>query len=916
MDVYKNLIMVPKSAGEMQWEDKTEQITYCKYEPQVKKFRVRYKTSNKDYYYAYNNVKWYKNPGEIDVESVRIFALGKMLYGITKILVFSDYWKIFFVTEKHERYFTTYHISDLRIQKNVLAKVEIKTLMSYYTEIARQFGFEVLGENRLVEQYEKCNFVSDDSVLSAFLKGYVDGQGNRMSQPIYYPFGCNGSQMLAVERALRQKVSIIEGPPGTGKTQTILNIVANIVCRGGNVAVVSNNNDAIKNVKEKLQKYKYGFMVAELGKQENRQEFIESGQSEYPPYTREHYDIKKCGETIREVGMLQQYLRGMFELQNRLAEQKQFLTEVLREEEYFKEYYNESNTEEQWSDKNCRSSSKKILKAWMIVEESKFNKKLTFIKKCRLRWLLKDKKELLKKSDMKGMVIELQALFYKKKKEEIRTEITKIESELSGFQPENATKRLQELSEYIFKYNLVRKYSGKIRRPKFRIEDLRIRTKEFVQEYPVVLSTTFSVHNTLSPDFMYDYVIVDEASQVSLDTAVLAMASAKQLVIVGDRMQLPNVIPQEVKRQAKLISDKYQIPEKYRYEENSLLSSAVKVFEQIERTLLKEHYRCHPKIIGFCNQKFYNNQLIIMTKDMGEDDVLKAYVTAPGSHAREHLNQRQIDEITKVILPDLEKDSKNPDIGIVSPYRKQVEALKLEAEPYEILTVHKFQGREKDDIVICTVDNEISEFTDNPNMLNVAVSRAKKRLRIVISDSEKNDSTNIGELIRYIRYLNFEVEQSTLYSVFDLLYQCYSEKLVEFISKHSSVSEYNSENLMYWLICDVLQQERFSDLKVACHFKLCMMFRDLSRLDEEEIKYVMNPNTHVDFLIYSGIDKKPILAVEVDGYEYHKEGTKQAERDRRKDEIMKKYEFPIIRFATNGSGEKEKLEEVLNSILI
>lgn len=88
MDTHKNLIMVPKSAGEPQWEDKTDQITWCEYDQQLGKFRVRYESSNKDYYYAYNNVKWYKNPKEIDVTSVKIYALGKMLYGITKILVF------------------------------------------------------------------------------------------------------------------------------------------------------------------------------------------------------------------------------------------------------------------------------------------------------------------------------------------------------------------------------------------------------------------------------------------------------------------------------------------------------------------------------------------------------------------------------------------------------------------------------------------------------------------------------------------------------------------------------------------------------------------------------------------------------------------------------------------------------------
>lgn len=71
-------------------------------------------------------------------------------------------------------------------------------------------------------------------------------------------------------------MSVIEGPPGTGKTQTILNIIANAVMRGESVAVVSNTNSATENVFEKLRKYNVDFIAAPLGNKTNKETFIKS----------------------------------------------------------------------------------------------------------------------------------------------------------------------------------------------------------------------------------------------------------------------------------------------------------------------------------------------------------------------------------------------------------------------------------------------------------------------------------------------------------------------------------------------------------------------------------------------------------------------------------------------------------------
>ncbi|WP_028478281.1 AAA domain-containing protein [Nocardia sp. CNY236] len=91
-----------------------------------------------------------------------------------------------------------------------------------------------------------------------------------------YPFRTNISQSEAVDNALRYPVSVIDDPPGTGKTQAILNIIASIICRRDmTVGVVSFNNSAVDNVVEKLTKEGFGMVAANLGRAEKRQEFFD-----------------------------------------------------------------------------------------------------------------------------------------------------------------------------------------------------------------------------------------------------------------------------------------------------------------------------------------------------------------------------------------------------------------------------------------------------------------------------------------------------------------------------------------------------------------------------------------------------------------------------------------------------------------
>ena len=830
-----------------------------------------------------------------------------MLNSYYKVLAFPSkygyYYRFFFQNGTIRSYPNNY----LTVDENALSNSSASPLFDYYRKAAECNDLHSDdGELILKRVYEGLHFISQSSILAAYLnrkavKHFPYGMN------VIFPFGCNMSQITAVRNALTSNISIIEGPPGTGKTQTILNIIANIIMNGKTVMVVSNNNTATHNVFEKLDKYGYSFIAAQMGSSDNKKEFIEHKQTPYPDFAGYPNIPNNSGLNAR-IGDNTKRITALFEKKNRLAQIQTELSELVREQKYFTDYYN-STFEDVRIFKRDILTTESLNNLWNELEQmAEQGTKPGFIKRIifKFRYGLVSTNSLSR--DIETVIAALKKLYYEHKISELEIEVSDLSAFLEKYRMDSLVNTLISDSVTLFRSYLRQRYDKGVERPIFK-DDYWKKATEFLKEYPVLLSTTFSSSSCFK-GHMYDYVIVDEASQVDLPCGILAMSCAKNIVIVGDLKQLPNVITSENKERLSALSEGSRIPPEYRCEENSLLSSVCKVFADAPRTLLKEHYRCHPKIINFCSKKFYNEQLVIMTHDNGENDVLKAHITTEGNHSRDHYNQRQIDEIKKVILPELQ----SIDVGIISPYNNQKDKMEEQIQGLSISTVHKFQGMEKDDIIISTVDNEITEFSDDPNMLNVAVSRAKKRLRIVVSDNEKNKNTNIGELVRYIQYNNFEVQQSNINSIFDLLYKGHEQKRREYLQRHKKVSEYDSENLMQALIEDILKAGCFSHLDVVSHYQLSNVIRDPGKLNEEERRYVMNPMTHLDFVIFDRFDKTLVLTVEVDGYDFHKKGTRQHERDEMKNTVLDRYEIPFIRFSTVGSGERELLTEKLKAV--
>ena len=908
MDTKKYMIIIK---GEI----KTSEIQTCYYNNSTGKFDVVYRNGN-SYSYSYSNVEWLTNPQVLNPNMYKISREGRVFFDVEYICVFrnwgNSYWHICFQNGTERDYVE----SELVIVKSCLMDGNSRNVFEYLKQISKLSDLrnEETGEKLLAKKYEKMTFVGTDVVLSKYLNpSLLQPQMCANGFIPIFPFGCNNSQYEAVKRAMENQISVIQGPPGTGKTQTILNIIANILIQGKTVQIVSNNKSAIDNVFEKLssEKYSLGFIAATLGSSKNKKLFIQNQDTVYPDFASwkflgNIYDLKI---DINEKSYL---LRDVFEKQERLASLRQELSQLSIEFEYFNQYLDELNINKFIPRMIRKISSKRWMEMWQKCQ-------MSIEMKNRIGKILQIKLMIMSglfnrdfwKLDTYIIITFFQAMYYKTKQSELFEEIKNIEQYLSK-ENNNLIESLCSESMVFLKHVLAMKYNNLGLRKKFSEEDLWKNPDDVLKQYPVILSTTFSSRSSLGKNVIYDYVIMDEASQVDVATGALALSCARNAVIVGDTKQLPNVVTGAMKKKTKKIFDGFDISAGYQFTK-SFLQSILDIMPNVTQTLLREHYRCHPKIINFCNQKFYRGELVIMTKDNGEKDVLTAVKSVPGNHVRNHYSQRQVDIIKYDIVPKYVVNK--IDTGIIAPYKNQVKALEEEFKDIDVATVHKFQGKEKDNIIISTVDDEISDFVDDPYMINVAVSRAKNKLILVVTGNQQTKERNILDLVSYIKYNNFEIVDSKVRSIFDYLYKQYTEERMAYLKKRKLISRFDSENLMFSVIEDVLDMDRFSSIDVACHFHMNKLIRSTELLNDRQRKYAMHPATHIDFLLFNRISKNPVLAVEVDGYAFHKKNTEQAFRDELKNQILGLYEIPLLRLCTNGSKEKERLIEILDQLV-
>ena len=392
---------------------------------------------------------------------------------------------------------------------------------------------------------------------------------------------------------------------------------------------------------------------------------------------------------------------------------------------------------------------------------------------------------------------------------------------------------------------------------------------------------------------LFDVVVIDESSQCAIPSAIPVLYRGKKVVIVGDDKQLPNVEMQFVDDQfnQSLIKDNKidNLPRSQSFDckTNSLFDLCGNFADT--HIFLREHFRCYPEIIRFCNEKFYNGRLILTKSSLNNHlgRILNIELVEDGYDDETlGVNKKEAEAVVKKIKMLITMPKyKNLTFGIMSIFREQVEYIKdliytsgtgfyIDPETRRkfkliIETADGFQGDERDVILYSF------RFASNssPNILahtrreedfkrlNVAFSRARYQIFCFVS-------TNISDFPRgFLRdFLEYVQNPKSL----DVEYQPWD-------------SEFEKE---------VQTEIEKLGFKVYPQFKTCGFKIDLVVLDE----------------------KGKVLAIECDGWKYHyDEYGNLYQRDLERQQILERAGWKVVRITSRDFYRDRK--KVLDSII-
>lgn len=293
-----------------------------------------------------------------------------------------------------------------------------------------------------------------------------------------------------------------------------------------------------------MEKEQYGFLVAFLGKKENREAFFEK----LP-----QYDVTDWKSEVEEsvlfekIESLNGQINYLLNLNNEQAKVQQELAAYYIERQHFNQYYANHDIEEIGRLLFYRKAPERVISFlsdhYFATEEHKSHK-LTYKLKLLIKYGFTDFKKL--KENEIAIVLNLEKEYYDLKIAGLEQRKKALEQELANAEFGQLLAQHKEYSTILFKQKLYNRYHDK-KVEQFTSASYKREFDDFIERFPVVLSTTHSLRNCVPANYLFDYLIVDESSQVDLLSGALALSCCKHAIIVGDTKQLPQIVDEKIK---------------------------------------------------------------------------------------------------------------------------------------------------------------------------------------------------------------------------------------------------------------------------------------------------------------------------------------------------------------------------------
>lgn len=284
--------------------------------------------------------------------------------------------------------------------------------------------------------------------------------------------------------------------------------------------------------------------------------------------------------------------------------------------------------------------------------------------------------------------------------------------------------------------------------------------QDIINNSQVILSTNSSAALDILKDIEFDIAIIDEACQSTIPSILIPINKSKKFILAGDHKQLPPIIKSSYAKKL----------------ERTLFEELINHYPYKNKMLNVQH-RMNSELMEFPNRMFYNNKLMVdntvndnyLNITLSKNDINYPLIFIDTTKQRKNeeqyykksmspVNYLEVNIVTWFVNQYLEKNISEKEIGIISPYSNQVKEIKKKVS-VDVNTVDGFQGKEKDIIIISNVRSNLKKkigFLDNPRRLNVALTRAKKKM-IIIGNSDTLKNKGI-----YLKLINYCKEKKCL----------------------------------------------------------------------------------------------------------------------------------------------------------